>query len=299
MDYENKYLKYKSKYLCLQQKGGNIHIKKVNNDTFDDAVGFNINSYNKIYLIIGYGTYDSLHNLELKNKIEELIMYIKKSNPTDSNILFMCFGDPITIDDRYMFETNKKVSIADIICYILFKLKEYTNINFAFVNRRKSNDDDKWHASAVTNFVNLNIDSKKKYYIHYDFGGNTIHMNPSIYGGIKLVNNDIYPLSNTYIWNLLYNMTDEKNVWEMITIGGGNIAIGEYILAKSLKMKITNVDVNAKFQNAPKINHLNTYIANHLYLNTDNTYEKIEDEISDVKIIQDIVTNPSDGKNIY
>ena len=235
--------------------------------------------------------------MELGKKIDELIIYIKNSNTTDSHILFMCFGDPITIDDNYEFDKGKILSIADIICYILFKLNDYKNINFAFVNRLKSDDENTWHNDVVTTFKKINIE--KKYYIHYDFGTNAMHMNSSIYGGIKLVNNFIFPLSNTYIWYLLYSLTQNKKVWEMITIGGGNIAIGEYILAKSLNMKITKVDINAIFQNGPKINHLNTYIANNLYLNPDNTYEIIKEVIPEVKNIQNFNIDQSSEKNIY
>lgn len=298
MDYENKYLKYKSKYLHLQQKGGNPHITKVENESFlDRDVGFEIDRYDKIYLIIGYGTYNNLYNVELGKKIDDLIIYIKNTNSENSHILFMCFGDPITIGDNYEFKTGNNLSIADIICYILFKLNDYKNINFAFVNRKKSDDDNAWHAPVVTKFKELKIE--KKYYIHNDFGTNAMHTDSNIYGGIKIVDKNIYPLSNTYIWYLLYFMTKNKSVWEMITIGGGNIAIGEYILAKSLKMKITKVDINAIFQNSPKFNHLNTYIANNAYLNTDKTYEIIDDEIKEANIIQDFEINQSNGKNIY
>lgn len=315
MDYESKYLKYKSKYLKSLQKGGNdLLAKTIYNGTFSD-MDIDLNIYKKIYLIIGYGGYNNSKNLELKGKIDGLIKYINQSieNNTigiDSHILFMFFGDGISINNNekdIIFNTDKTLSIADIICYVLFNLGNYNNIHFAFVNRHKwdyveiADKEYQYHGNVVKSFLNLDIGSKQKLYIHYDFNDEkSKHMDPIIYGGIKITGNIISPLSNTYIWYLLYTKTENKKVWEMITIGGGNIAIGEYILAKTLNMKTTIINIDATFQNKPKLNHLNTYIANKIYLNANNTYEKIDDSISDAQVVQDITNdNLSEGKYIY
>ena len=52
MDYENKYIKYKLKYLHSVQKESTLHITKIENKSFLDNVEFDIDRYNKIYLII-------------------------------------------------------------------------------------------------------------------------------------------------------------------------------------------------------------------------------------------------------